>query len=113
HAQRPLYYTAYTAPLAPPAEPLPVAATEAPAAANLDRAPDARTTQLASALAGASLTRSRERFQHFLDRVSASPDLLARLETDGKLAARVLDIFEHSSYFADTLVRYPELVDEI
>src|SRR5206468_10031509 len=32
---------------------------------------------------------------------------------DQKLAARVLDIFEHSMYFGDALVRYPELVNEI
>ena len=29
------------------------------------------------------------------------------------LAAGVLDIFEHSPYFADELLRYPELLDEI
>src|SRR5262249_23977761 len=40
-------------------------------------------------------------------------ELLARLEADQKLAAHVLDIFEHSTYFADALIRYPELVNEI
>ena len=32
---------------------------------------------------------------------------------DPKLAAAVIDIFEHSPYFADDLLRYPELLEEI
>jgi len=36
-----------------------------------------------------------------------------RLNADAKLAAGVLDLFEHSAYFSDDLLRYPELLDEI
>ena len=56
------------------------------------------------------LRRGRERFQHFLDSVKDSPALRELLE--GSRTA-VLDIFEHSAYFADQLLRYPELLDEI
>jgi len=43
----------------------------------------------------------------------AGADLQSRLDGDPKLAASVLDIFEHSFHFADSLLRYPELLDEI
>ena len=44
---------------------------------------------------------------------SLKPDLLERLNTDAKLAAGILDIFEHSSYFADELLRHPEFLEEV
>jgi len=52
----------------------------------------------------------RERFEHFLETVKDSSALEARLREsrDG-----VLDIFQNSSYFADQLLRYPELIEEI
>ena len=36
-----------------------------------------------------------------------------KMRAAGRLAASVLDIFEHSFHFADDLLRYPELLDEI
>ena len=53
------------------------------------------------------------RFELFLENAVATPELLARLDADRKLTAGVLDLFEHSSYFADQLLRDPELLDEI
>ena len=108
HAQKPLYYTAAPAPAAFEEE----AEALAPAS-NLARLLDQRAPRLAEALAGAGLRRGRERFEHFLEKAVASPDLLGRLDADSKLAAGVLDIFEHSAYFGDELLRYPELLDEI
>ena len=65
-------------------------------------------------MADADLHRGRERFEHFLEKAFATPELLARLDRDAQLwRPRVLDIFEHSPYFADELLRYPELLDEI
>ncbi|HWC95227.1 MAG TPA: hypothetical protein VG456_00720 [Candidatus Sulfopaludibacter sp.] len=61
----------------------------------------------------ANLHRGRERLELFLERASATPGLLARLEGDSTLSAQVLDIFEHSPFFADDLMREPELLDEI
>jgi glutamate-ammonia-ligase adenylyltransferase len=81
-------------------------------ASNLTRALEQRAPRLAAA-AGASLHRGRQRFTHFLEKAMASPEVLARLDADGKLAAGVLDIFEHSAHFADDLLRFPELLDEI
>ena len=55
----------------------------------------------------------RQRFEHFLEKAVASPEVLARLESDPRLAESVFDIFEHSNWFADELLRHPELLDEI
>ena len=46
-------------------------------------------------------------------RRSRNPEILERLDGDARLAAGVLDMFEHSGYFADELLRYPELLEEI
>jgi len=108
HAQRPLYYTMT-------AEPSPVEEeVERPdRASNMERFLDQRAPRLAGAVAAAGLHRGRERFEHFLEKAFASPDILARLDSDAKLAAGLLDIFEHSPHFGDELLRYPELLDEI
>jgi len=108
YAQKPMYYTI-------PAEPAMVqdeVETLAPAS-NLTRFLDQRAPQLAAVVHGANLHRGRERFEHFLEKAFASPEVLARLNADPLLAASVLDIFEHSPYFADQLLRHPELLDEI
>ena len=107
HAQKPLYYT-----MAPP----PAAEEESeasPAASNLTRFLDQRAPQLAGAVADGGLHRGRERFEHFLEKAMASGGLLERLNGEPRLAAGVIDIFEHSPYFADDLLRYPELLEEI
>src|SRR5581483_9428967 len=49
----------------------------------------------------------------FLEKAFAAPEILQRLNSDVLLAASTLDIFEHSPHFADQLLRYPELLDEI
>jgi [glutamine synthetase] adenylyltransferase / [glutamine synthetase]-adenylyl-L-tyrosine phosphorylase len=108
HAQKPMYYTAA------PEQPTVEEETETLApASNLTRFLDERAPRLAEAVSRAPLHRGRERFEHFLEKVFASPETLARLDGDAGLAAAVLDIFEHSPYFADHLLRYPELLDEI
>ena len=108
HAQKPMYYTL-------PLEPAVVreeVETLAPAS-NLTRFLDQRAPQLASAVHAANLHRGRERFEHFLEKAFAAPEILHRLNIDASLAASTLDIFEHSPYFADQLLRHPELLDEI
>ena len=107
HAHKPLHYTV----------PEPVRLQEevellAPAS-NLARLLEKRAPRLAQAIAAADPQRGRERLEHFLERAIESPDGLGRLESDAKLAAAVLDIFKHSGYFGDQLLRYPELLDEI
>jgi len=107
HAQKPLY----DSPL-----PLPEYVPEpesAPPVSSLTRLLDQRAPALASVIASAGLNRGRVRFEHFLEKAFANPAVLDRLDSDGKLAAGVLDIFEHGPYFADDLLRQPELLDEI
>ena len=107
HAQKPLYDS-------PAALPALVEDVEAVApVSNLTRLLDQRAPQLAEALSAAALHRGRRRFDHFLEKAFASPELLERLDGDSKLAGGVLDLFEHSPYFADELLRHPELLDEI
>ena len=113
YAQKPMYYT--------PAPESPASAedeAEAPGpASNLTRFLDHCAPRLASAIAASGLARSsgsrRSRFEHFLEKAMASPDLLAQLDSDPRLAGDVLDLFEHSPYFADELLRQPELLWEI
>jgi [glutamine synthetase] adenylyltransferase / [glutamine synthetase]-adenylyl-L-tyrosine phosphorylase len=61
----------------------------------------------------ANLNRGRDRLEQFLQRAAATPGLLPRLDADPRLSAQVLDIFEHSPFFADDLFRDPELLEEI
>jgi glutamate-ammonia-ligase adenylyltransferase len=53
---------------------------------------------------------SQLRLEQFLEAISASPEQMARLE---ERRDEVLDIFKHSAYFADQLLRYPALIEEI
>src|SRR5205814_541768 len=113
HAPRP-------APVAVPADRAPRGASQqedvadlAAGGSNLTRVLDQRAPKLAQAIAAAGLRRGRVRFEHFLEEAMATPELLARLDADRKLTEGVLDLFEHSAYFADQLLRYPELLDEI
>jgi glutamate-ammonia-ligase adenylyltransferase len=107
HAQKPLYYSPV-----PPPEPVEEAETATPVS-NLTRLLDQRAPALAAVVTGAGLNRGRVRFEHFLEKAFANPAVLDRLDCDGKLASGVLDLFEHSPYFADELLRQPELLDEI
>ncbi len=114
--RNPLYYI--QAPLveegaaAPGPEPAAVGPALAPAD-NLTRLVDQRAPQLASVLARAELRRSRERFEHFLEKVLANPELIAALDADPQLVEAAIDVFEHSQYFSDQLIRSPELVFEL
>jgi glutamate-ammonia-ligase adenylyltransferase len=103
HAQKPLYYTAVEPAAGDEPEP------EAAPGRGVAHALDQRAPQLASALAAANLHRGRERFEHFLEKAFASPELLDRLNGDAALAARLVELYELSSYFGDELLRYPEL----
>jgi [glutamine synthetase] adenylyltransferase / [glutamine synthetase]-adenylyl-L-tyrosine phosphorylase len=109
HAQPPL---TYTMDVPPPRLTLPVRAAPPPAASK-ERPAEQATAPLPAGLSAANIHRGRERFQNFLEKIAASASLMNRLDADPKLSGSVVDIFEHSPYFADTLIRYPELVNEI
>ncbi len=109
YAQKPMYYTPA------PESGAPEDGEEAQApSSNLTRFLDHLAPQLAGTIAASGWPRGRDarrsRFEHFLEKAMASPDLLGQLDGDRKLAADVLDVFEHSPYFADELLRQPELL---
>ena len=81
-----------------------------PPESQVTRALDQHAPRLAAAIAGANLRRGRVRFEHFLEDAVAVPERLARLEES---PGAVLDLFEHSAFFADQLLRSPELLSEI
>lgn len=83
------------------------------APANLTRFFEGRAPQLAATLARVKLNRGRERFEHFLENISADAAGLAHLDADAALVERVVDIFEHSQYFGDQLLRHPEMLAEL
>ncbi|MGD1091293.1 MAG: glutamine-synthetase adenylyltransferase [Bryobacteraceae bacterium] len=64
-------------------------------------------------LARSGLRRGYTAFEHFLERISGEPALLERLNSNPTTAFEMLDLFEHSPYFAEELIRTPELLEEI
>ena len=80
---------------------------------NIVQALEQRAPQLALVLGNADLRRGYKAFEHFLERLSGNAERLDRLDADENFARRTLDLFEHSPYFAEELIRSPELVDEI
>jgi glutamate-ammonia-ligase adenylyltransferase len=83
------------------------------APSNLTRVLEQRAPQLAAVLARAKLNRGRERFEVFLEKMSDDAAWLARMNAESKLVERVVDIFEHSQYFGDQLLRHPEMLAEL
>lgn len=113
HAQKPVYYMQPEPAVEaePAAEPVPAGSLAT--SSNLTRFLDERAPNLAACLGRAKLYRGRERFEYFLERVFDQPEWLARLDADTHLAECCLDLFEHSHYFADQLLRDPELLSEL
>ncbi len=82
-------------------------------AGNIVRSLEQRAPRLAAALAGADLRHGFRAFEHFLERISGDTARLNRLDADPCLAAHALDLFEHIPYFAEELIRTPDLLDEV
>src|SRR3984885_3238410 len=108
HAQRPIYYSL------PPAVAPQIEAPEVvePTSSNLIRFLDERAPSLAHAVSLIQLRRGAGAFEHFLEKLMPDSRLLALLNSDSQVARFTLDIFEHSPYFAEQLVRVPELIEE-
>jgi len=108
HAQRPIYYSL------PPAVAPQIEAPEVvePTSSNLIRFLDDRAPSLAHAVSLIQLRRGAGAFEHFLEKLMPDSRLLALLDSDAQVARFTLDIFEHSPYFAEQLVRVPELIQE-
>jgi glutamate-ammonia-ligase adenylyltransferase len=112
HAQQPIYYTPATVQVSTEAAPdEPEQPVEA-GASNLVRFLDQRAPRFAPVLARSDLRRGRVHFEHFLERILPHPEWLGWIDEDTRLASHVLDVFEHSPYFAEQLIRNPELLVE-
>ena len=114
HAQQPMYYGLSYSAVQPGAavEEEPVAVMTS-AASSVVRALDQRAPALASLLAHGDLQRGRRQIEHFLEQNLGNAELLQWLDSDRALARRTLDLFEHSPYFAEQLIRCPALLAEL
>jgi glutamate-ammonia-ligase adenylyltransferase len=74
---------------------------------------ETRAPELAARIAAAPLNRGRRLFEHFLAKLVDMPELLAAMEEKPELAELSADLFEHSPYFGEWLVRNPEGVLEL
>ena len=84
-----------------------------PRASNVVLALDQRAPALAAALARGRLQRGYQPFEHFLERLSPDTGRIEALNSNPDLAEFTLDLFEHSPYFAEELIRWPELLDDV
>lgn len=80
---------------------------------NLARLLDGLAPRLSRSLAEAGMRRGRESMESFLEKVVANPQWLYLLDSNVELARCTVDVFEHSQYFADQLIRRPELLLEV
>jgi glutamate-ammonia-ligase adenylyltransferase len=110
HAQQPVYYS-----ISPPmvSEPHRVFGQgPAQASTNLVRFLDQTAPRLAAVVARSPLRRGARAFEHFLEKVIPNPHWLSLLDESAALSRYILDIFEHSPYFSDELIRTPELLED-
>jgi glutamate-ammonia-ligase adenylyltransferase len=119
HANQPMYYTMITG---APADGVTVVEKSTvdepshhahPTPANVVRFLDQRAPRLGEVLSRSNLRRGAKPFQHFLERVGGDDQYLEWLNSDEILAGYVLDLFEHSHYFAEQLIRNPEMLAEL
>ncbi len=80
---------------------------------NVMRALDYTAPTLSRSLAAGELRRGYRAFEHFLEKLSFDEKRLKHLNEDAALAARTLDLFEQSPYFAEELIRSPELIEVV
>ncbi|MEN6537743.1 MAG: glutamine-synthetase adenylyltransferase [Bryobacteraceae bacterium] len=114
HAQQPVYYTA--TPCAgselPLFEPETLAFTES-GTSNLVRFLDQRAPRLAATLSREGLRRGQLHFERFLEAVMQNDEWLEWLDSNPALSGYALDLFDHSPFFSDQLVRTPDLIVEL
>lgn len=85
----------------------------APSASNLIRFLEQKAPDLAQAVLRARLGRSQAAFEHFLERVIRREEWIRALNADSVLCGHLIEIFQHSPYFAEQLMRQPEYLEEI
>jgi glutamate-ammonia-ligase adenylyltransferase len=80
---------------------------------NLSRYLELIAPNLSRVIESGVIVRSQESMESFLDKLLERPELLRLLNNNDELAKCTVDLFEHSQYFADQLVRHPELLCEV
>ena len=109
HAQKPIYYSAVVQSLGESdlAEPI------EPPSSNLVRFLDQRAPRLAEQLARSVPRLGVRAFEHFLEKIVPNTEWLALMNDSPGVARHVLDIFEHSPYLSDELIRTPDLIEDV
>jgi glutamate-ammonia-ligase adenylyltransferase len=110
HAQKPVYYAAQ---VESPTVAVEVEEPVEPTSSNLLRSLDQTAPKLAALLTGAHLKRGAKAFEHFLERAMANEDWITWLENEPNLGRHVFDLFEHSPFFAEQLIRSPWLLEQV
>jgi glutamate-ammonia-ligase adenylyltransferase len=80
---------------------------------NLARYLDLLAPRFSRLLASSPIRRGQESMESFLEKVVAEPQWLRMLDSNEELSRCTIDVLEHSQYFADQLVRRPELLTEV
>jgi [glutamine synthetase] adenylyltransferase / [glutamine synthetase]-adenylyl-L-tyrosine phosphorylase len=117
-ANNPLYYYSEAAPFVaspgeePPTPPPPPEPVD-PQTSSLIRSLDQRAPGLAGSLSRLNIRRGAAAFELFLEKVLDNPAWLRWLDDDPALASYVVDLFEHSPFFAEQLNRKPDLIEEL
>lgn len=111
HTRLPAHYTADPSELLhqPAAEPT----SPEPVSVNLGLLLNQRAPGLAATLSHSELRYGARAFEHFLECLLRTPEWFGWLNDDPVLAGHVIDLFEHSPFFAEQLNRKPELLEEI
>ena len=74
---------------------------------------DQRAPQLAAAFATAQMDRGSGAFEHFLARLADNPATLTYLDLNPELTSTAIDLFAHSPFFGEELIRRPDSVLEL
>ena len=109
HAQKPVYYTGT---LVPPPPGSATGMAFEPASSNLIRFLDEKAPRLAAQLSQRPFRWGSQTFEAFLEKIVAGP-WLPKLNDSAVAAGRLFDIFEHSPYFSDELIRTPDLIEDV
>jgi glutamate-ammonia-ligase adenylyltransferase len=80
---------------------------------NLARYLDSLAPNFSRLLSSGVIRRGQDGMESFLEKVVASPQWLRMLDDNDELARCTVDVFEHSQFFADQLVRRPELLYQV
>jgi glutamate-ammonia-ligase adenylyltransferase len=116
HAQQPIYYYGSMMPETLEdmrVEPAPEPVKSEEIDSNLRRFLDQRAPNLGAAVTRARLKRGRKFFERYLECVFPHPEWMGWLDTDIVLSGYLLDVFENSAYFAEQMMRFPDLLQEL